>query len=219
MVASFELPACQRRRPIAPPSILIRGVAAPARATVRFAAGAAEVTWKPATFVPATEPLEREEFFAPLIANTCSSEARPPFDEVGVPPTVTATYSLPPALNTVGPLAIGRPVWNVQRIFPVLSANARNTPSPPPAKPTPPAVAVTPPRSGSGVWNFQTRRAELTSIALIEPWSCQFWRAVPKLPFSRPRYTSPSRNLRRFCVGVSFCWISTAAVSAAALKT
>ena len=77
----------------------------------------------------------------------------------------------------------------------------------------------TPPRSGSGVVNFHTRRPVETSIALIDPWSCQFWSASPKLPFSSPRYTSPNKNFRFFCVGVSFFWISTAAVSAAALKT
>ena len=32
----------------------------------------------------------------PPIAKTCSSAATPPFDEVGVPPTVIARYSLPP---------------------------------------------------------------------------------------------------------------------------
>ena len=77
---------------------------------------------------------------------------------------------------------------------------------------------MTPPRSGSGVVNFQTRLPELTSIALIEPWSCQPGRTEPKLPFARPRKTSPSVNLRFFCVGVSFACVSSAAVSAAALK-
>ena len=32
----------------------------------------------------------------PPIAKTCSSDATPPFDDVGVPPTVIARYSLPP---------------------------------------------------------------------------------------------------------------------------
>jgi len=50
----------------------------------------------------------------PPIANTCSCDARPPFDEVGVPPTVIATNSLPPEVKIVGPAAIWRPVWNVQ---------------------------------------------------------------------------------------------------------
>src|SRR5579885_2276631 len=58
-------------------------------------------------------------------ANTCSCEATPPFEDVGVPPTVIATYSLPPAEKIVGPAAIWCPVWNVQRIFPVFTENAR----------------------------------------------------------------------------------------------
>jgi hypothetical protein len=91
-------------------------------------------------------------------------------------------------------------------------------PSPPPAKPMPLAVIDTPPRSGSGVRNFQTRRPVFTSIALIEPWSCQPGRYWPKSPFWSPRKMSPCRRLRFFCVGVSFFWIITAAVSAAALK-
>ncbi len=128
-------------------------------------------------------------------------------------------YSLPSAEKIVGPAAIWWPVWNFQRIFPVFVSNARRMPSPPPAKPRPLAVVVTPPRSGSGVSNFQTRLPVLTSIALIEPWSCQPASSVPKLPFVRPRNTSPSTNLCFFCVGVSFAWMSTPAVSAAALKT
>ena len=79
-------------------------------------------------------------------------------------------------------------------------------------------MVVTPPRSGSGVANFHTRLPDATSIALIEPWSCQPGRTVPKLPFSSPRNTSPSVNLRFFCVGVRFACVSSAAVSAAALK-
>ena len=39
-----------------------------------------------------------------------SFETVPPSDEVGVPPTVTARYSCPPAENTVTPEAIGSPV-------------------------------------------------------------------------------------------------------------
>ena len=38
--------------------------------------------------------------------------------------------------------------------------------------PMPLAVTETPPRSGSGVRNFQTRLPVFTLIALIEPWSC-----------------------------------------------
>src|SRR3954471_12960401 len=111
--ASFELPPCQSLRPTALPSTTIRGFAAPARVTVRATAGAAagaEVTWKPEAFVPAAEVLVRDEFFAPLSAKTCSSEAVPPFDEVGVPPTVTATDSLSPGAETHrGPGARGAP--------------------------------------------------------------------------------------------------------------
>ena len=42
----------------------------------------------------------------PPIANTWSCEASPPPDEVGVPPTVIAMYSLPSAEKIVGPAAI-----------------------------------------------------------------------------------------------------------------
>ena len=42
----------------------------------------------------------------PPIANTCSCDARPPPEEVGVPPTVIAMYSLPPEVKIVGPAAI-----------------------------------------------------------------------------------------------------------------
>ena len=38
----------------------------------------------------------RDSALLPPIANTCSCDARPPPDEVGVPPTVIATNSLPP---------------------------------------------------------------------------------------------------------------------------
>ena len=105
----------------------------------------------------------------PPMAKTWSSASVPPLDEVGVPPTVIARYSLPPFRYSVGPAAMGAPVWNLQSTLPVLTSNARRTPSPPPAKPRPLAVVVTPPRSGSGVWNFQTRRPVATLIALIEP--------------------------------------------------
>ncbi len=64
--------------------------------------------------------------------------------------------------------------------------------------------------------NFQTRRPVLTSIALIEPWFRQPGSSVPNSPFARPRKMSPT-SLRCFCVGVSFFWIITPAVSAAAL--
>ena len=80
-------------------------------------------------------------------------------------------------------------------------------------------MVVTPPRSGSGVVNFQTRLPVLMSIALTEPWSCQPGSSVPKLPFASPRKTSPRLNLRFFWVGVSTACVSSAAVSAAALKT
>ena len=105
----------------------------------------------------------------PPIANTCSCDARPPPEDVAVPPTVIATNSLPPEEKIVGPAAIWRPVWKVHRTLPVFESNARSTPSPPPAKPTPVAVRLTPPRSGSGVSNFQTRLPVEMSIALIEP--------------------------------------------------
>jgi len=39
-------------------------------------------------------------------ANTCSSLEMPPFDDVGVPPTVIARYSLPSIEYTDGPAAI-----------------------------------------------------------------------------------------------------------------
>src|SRR5215210_1121054 len=56
-------------------------------------------------------------------------------------------------------------VWKRQRTAPLRRSNARTTPSPPPAKPRPLAVVVTPPRSGSGVLNFQIRRPVVTSVA------------------------------------------------------
>ena len=131
-----------------------------------------------------------------------------------------ATYSLPSSpVKIVGPAAIWWPVWNFHSTLPLRTSNARRLPSPSPAKPSPDAVVEPPPRSGSGVWNFHTRLPVFTSIALIEPWSCQPCSSVPKLPFCSPRNTSPSTNLFFFCVGVSFDWIITAAVSAAALKT
>ena len=42
----------------------------------------------------------------PPIANTWSWDARPPPEDVGVPPTVSAMYSFPPAVKSVGPDAI-----------------------------------------------------------------------------------------------------------------
>src|SRR5580765_1464474 len=42
----------------------------------------------------------------------------PPFDDVGVPPIVIATYSLPSTEKIDGPAAIWRPVWNFQRTLP-----------------------------------------------------------------------------------------------------
>ena len=60
-------------------------------------------------------------------------------------------------------------------------------------------MVVTPPRSGSGVVNFQTRLPVLTSIALIEPWSCQPGRSCPKSPFSSPRKTLPWTSFCFFC--------------------
>jgi hypothetical protein len=68
------------------------------------------------------------------------------------------------------------------------------------------------------VENFHPRLPVFTSMALIEPWSCHPGSTCPKLPFSSPRKTSPSVNLRFFCVGVSLACVSTEAVSAAPLK-
>ena len=93
----------------------------------------------------------------------------PPPDEVTVPPTVIAMYSLPFTEYTDGPDAIWKPVWNFQSTSPVLTSNARRLPSPPPTKPTPDAVVVTPPRSGCGVLNFHAILPVATSIALTEP--------------------------------------------------
>src|SRR5581483_11057931 len=93
----------------------------------------------------------------------------PPPEDVTVPPTPIAMYSVPFAWETDGPSAIWKPVWNVQRILQLLTSNARKTPSPPPKKPTPPAVVVGPPRSGCGVFVLQTRWPVETSIALSEP--------------------------------------------------
>ena len=155
----------------------------------------------------------------PPSPNTWSWLAVPPPDDVGVPPTVIATYSLPPTEYSDAPLAICAPVWKLHSTLPVFRSNARSTPSPSPEKPTPESVVVTPPRSGSGVVNFQTRLPVLMSIALTEPWSCQPGSSVPKFPFASPRKTSPRLNLRFFWVGVSTACVSSAAVSAAALNT
>ena len=54
----------------------------------------------------------------PPSAKTCSSVAVPPPDDVGVPPTVIATYSLPPIEKIDAPAAIWWPVWNVQSTLP-----------------------------------------------------------------------------------------------------
>src|SRR5258706_15155265 len=60
----------------------------------------------------------------PPIAKTCNCDAVPPFDEVGVPPTVTATNSVAPTEKTAGPEAIGAPVSNAHRTGPVLRSHA-----------------------------------------------------------------------------------------------
>ncbi len=217
-VRRFGVSARHSESATAPPSTVI--LALPPVAA-RALADAAPVGERPVIghgWACSTLWVVRPEVLSPS-PNTNSCETVPPFDDVGVPPTVTATYSRPPFAKTVGPAAIGFPVLNDQSTLPVRRSKARSTPSPPPANPRPLSVVVTPPRSGSGVRSFHTRRPVETSIALIDPWSCQPANAAPKFPFSSPRYTSPSKSLRRFCVGDSFCWISTAAVSAAALNT
>ena len=158
----------------APPSIRIRALrgAVVAAATERVGAAAVVAFRAAVDATGAEDDVERgfgDSVLLPPIANTCSCEARPPPEDVGVPPTVIAMYSFPSAVKIVGPAAICRPVWNVQRTFPFVRSKARRTPSPPPAKPSPLAVTVTPPRSGSGVLNFQTRRPVDALIALIEP--------------------------------------------------
>ena len=195
--------------------------AAPAAAAVRCSPRAAVVRCSTVSTGAAGVVRGLATIFFPCdapSANTISWAAIPPPEEVGVPPTVIATYSVPPIEKIVGPAAIGGPALNVQSTLPVFVENARSTPSPPPSKPRPDAVVVTPPRSGSGVVIFQTRLPVATSMALIEPWSCQPGSSVPKSPFSSPRKTSPT-SLWASWVGVSSAWSSTAAVSAAPLIT
>ena len=169
-----------------PPPITMRAppAALPAATCVAWVGAREEVGAGP---VVMTVAVRRSLELEPPRENTISCEAVPPFDEVGVPPTVIATCSCPFAVNTVGPLAMGLPLLNFHSTLPVFRSNARRSPSPPPANPRPAAVTVTPPRSGSGVSNFQTRFPLETSIALIDPWSCQFCSAEPKLPFDSPR--------------------------------
>ncbi len=123
----------------------------------------------PPPTVVATPTGGGSSFWLPPSAKTSSTEAKPPFDEVGVPPLVIATYSLPPVAKIAAPAAIWWPVWKCQRIVPVLVSKARSTPSPPPTKPSPLAVVVTPPRSGSGVANFHATWPVATSIASTLP--------------------------------------------------
>src|SRR3954452_20516 len=103
--ASFELAAFHKVKGTAPPLITMRGDPPAAAAAVR--AGL-----KPASLVTgcAVEETFESERFPPGSEKTIIQAATPPFDEVGVPPTVTATYSLPPDEKIVGPLAIGRVV-------------------------------------------------------------------------------------------------------------
>ena len=78
----------------------------------------------------------------------------------------------------------------------------------------------TPPRSGSGVVNFQTRRPVETSIALIEPWSCQFCSAVAEVAVLRARGTRRRAGTSASSASASASAGSApTAVSAAALKT
>src|SRR5262249_8973095 len=61
----------------------------------------------------------------PPSATPCRPGATPPLDDVGVPPTVIATYSLPSTEKIEGPAAICRPVWNFQSSLPVFRSKAR----------------------------------------------------------------------------------------------
>ena len=79
-------------------------------------------------------------------------------------------------------------------------------------------MVVTPPRSGSGVFVFQTSLPVLTSTAVTEPKSCQPCSSWPKSPLERPRSTSPRTRLRSIFLEVVFC-TSTAADSSVAVKT
>ena len=144
----------------------------------------------------------------------------PPFDDVGVPPTVTATYSLPPAEKIVGPAAIWRAGLErpehlagleVERAQDAVAA-AREAE---PGRGRRHAAAL-----GLGRLELPDalagRDVDRADRAVVVPALS----AAPKLPFWSPRKTSPSRNLplllrRRQLLPGS----STAAVSAAALNT
>jgi hypothetical protein len=86
------------------PCVVIRGcaVAASTRRRGVACAGAARVGVKASAAGCGADSTFRvgrllgggDSFCEPPSANTCSSDATPPFDDVGVPPDVIATYSL-----------------------------------------------------------------------------------------------------------------------------
>src|SRR5262245_29901083 len=86
-------------------------------ATPRVTVLAARVTEPVLDFASVRAPARKrvndgDSVWLPPSANTWSWLATvPPLDEVTVPPTVMAMYSLPFTEYTVGPAAICRPVW------------------------------------------------------------------------------------------------------------
>ena len=143
----------------------------------------------------------------------------PPFDDVGVPPTVIATYCLAAdGVDRSGRTAIGWLVWNVQRTRPLRRSNARTTPSPPPAKPRPLAVVVTPPRSGSRRLELpdapaggDVDRADRAVVLPARVDRAEVAVLEPEEDVAEHELAAASAS------GVSFCCVRTAAVSAAAL--
>ena len=178
----------------------LRGAAAAAGACAapRAASAAATASWVPPR------------------ANTCSWLRRAAADEVGVPPTVIATYSVPSdRVDRRRRRRSGRRSGTSRA--PCRSSRRRR------------AGCRRRRRRSRGRGGRRDaaalglRRRELpdplarvdvdrADRAVVVP-AREYW---PKSPFARPRKTSPSENLRFFCVGVSAC-VTSAAVSAAAL--
>ena len=182
-VISFELSARQSESGTAPPLTVIR--TPPPVAEERAMGGGrarrgAAVTGRES---PGRDTLRRPRGRARPEREDEELRDRASIGRRGRPADRDATYSLPPAAKTVGPDAIGLPVLNVQSTLPVFEVEGAQHAVAAPREAEPARGRVTPPRSGSGVVNFQTRLPLETSIALIEPWSCQPASAPPKLPF------------------------------------
>ena len=102
----FDEPGCQRRSSGTPSSV-IRAPVAAATCSVRFTRGATTGAAAGLNSGAVSTDDAARSLLGPS-ENTCSCETVPPFDDVGVPPTVTATYSLPSREKIVGPAAIAR---------------------------------------------------------------------------------------------------------------